>query len=643
MKHGLIKVAAVTPRVHLGDCAANARACARLAVEAAEAGVKVAVFPELSLTGATAWDLLATTPLLRGAIGALLAFAEDTAELDILSVIGLPVAFADRVYNCAAVVAGGSVLGLVPKRHLDAAERRVFAPAPEKNLTYDLTPELGYIPLGVEQLFVSSTLPALRIGVAFGSELVAAGGAAARLASGGATVIACPAVLPELVGAGDRCRLAVRAEAARLVAGCIFSAAGEGESTTDHAYAGRAIIAEGDTILAEHPAFLGEGVTATELDLERLLHDRRIGGFDNAAAGELAEAYFNHALEETALTRPLSAHPFLPADPALRGARCEEVLAIQAAGLKSRISPPWVKKIILGISGGLDSTLAILVMARAMDALGRPRRDIIAVTMPCFGTTVRTRTNATVLCEELGVDFRCVDILAAVNQHFADIGHDPENHNVVYENAQARERTQVLMDIANAEGGMVIGTGDLSELALGWATYNGDHMSMYGVNGGVPKTLIRHIVGHVAATERAAGRNRLADALEDILGTPVSPELLPADASGKIAQITEDLVGPYELHDFYLYYTRRYGFGPEKLFRLCRYAFGSTYDDRTLLHWLETFARRFFNQQFKRSCLPDGPAVGAVGLSPRGGWRMPSDASSALWMAEIAALKELCL
>ncbi|MBQ3508275.1 MAG: NAD(+) synthase, partial [Clostridia bacterium] len=416
---------------------------------------------------------------------------------------------------------------------------------------------------------------------------------------------------------------------------------GEGESTTDNVYGGHRLICECGGVLAESVPFTpGNGLTVTELDLERMTHDRRVSGFDTSANGEITEVYFDLFVEDTDLTRFIDPHPFTPTDPVLRAHICERILTIQAGGLKKRVTAAWAKKLVLGISGGLDSTLALLVMVRAMDLLNRPRTDIIAVTMPCFGTTVRTKTNATVLCEELGVDFRTVNIFDSVNQHFKDIGHDPSVRDVTYENAQARERTQVIMDIANDEGGMVIGTGDLSELALGWATYNGDHMSMYSVNGGVPKTLVRHLVAYAADIERAAGRDKLADALEDILGTPVSPELLPADVEGKIAQRTEDLVGPYELHDFYLYYLLRYGFTPAKLFRMAQYALGGTYDDATLLKWLETFARRFFTQQFKRSCLPDGPAVFDISVSPRGGWSMPSDASSALWLEEIRELKE---
>ncbi len=644
MKHGFVKVAAAVPAVRVGDCTANLNACLALAAEAAGAGVQVLTFPELCLTGATCGDLYTHDRLLAGAMDALLAYTDATAGYDMLSVVGLPVVFADRIYNCAAVVTGGMILGFVPKTRLSAEERRTFAPAPERNLVYDAFPDGRFAPLGTAQIFVCSAMPALRIGVELGRDLWAAVPLSTRLCSAGATVICNPAALPETVGAADLRRGAALSQSARAVAGYITANCGVGESTTDFAFGGHALVAEAGELLAERLPFTdGQTLTVTEVDLERLLHDRRIGDYDNSAVGELVEHSFDLTSVDVTLTRTVSPQPFLPADPAARAHRCELILNIQAQGLATRTSAAWAKKLVLGISGGLDSTLALLVAARAMDALGRPRRDIIAVTMPCFGTTVRTKTNATVLCEELGVDFRCVDIHAAVNQHFADIGHDPAVRDVTYENAQARERTQVIMDIANDEGGMVVGTGDLSELALGWATYNGDHMSMYAVNGGLPKTLIRHVVDHVSATERAKGNDRLADALVDILGTPVSPELLPADEKGEIAQRTEDLVGPYELHDFYLYHMLRYGFAPAKLFCLGRRAFEGVYDDRTLLHWLETLVRRFFAQQFKRSCLPDGPAVGTVGLSPRGGWRMPSDASRALWQAELDDLKNTYL
>ena len=641
MQNGFVKVAAATPVVRVADPTHNAASCAALATEASALGVKVLTFPELCLTGATCGDLYAHDRLLRGALEGLKAYAEATAAYDLVSVVGLPVAFADKIYNCAAVVTGGMVLGLVPKTNLTSAERRVFAPAPAQNLAVDdLLGDGIFVNLGIKQLFVCTNMPALRIGVEVGQDLYATVPPSVRLVSAGATVMCNPSAIPETVGAEEYRSLTVKATSARALCGYITAEAGEGESTTDSVYGGHRIICECGGVLAETAPFAaGQGLTVTELDLERMTHDRRVSGFDTSACGEITEGYFTLGMEDTDLTRFIDPHPFTPADPVLRAHICERILTIQANGLKKRITAAWAKKIVVGISGGLDSTLALLVMVRAMDLLGRPRTDIVAVTMPCFGTTTRTKTNATTLCEELGVDFRTVDIFDAVNQHFKDIGHDPAVRDVTYENAQARERTQVIMDIANDVGGMVIGTGDLSELALGWATYNGDHMSMYSVNGGVPKTLVRELTAYAAASEMEKGNAKLAEALYDILGTPVSPELLPADGDGKIAQKTEDLVGPYELHDFFLYYLLRYGFTPAKLFRMAQYALGVSYGDATVLKWLETFTRRFFTQQFKRSCLPDGPAVFDISVSPRGGWSMPSDAVSTLWLAEIEELK----
>ena len=643
MQHGFIKVAAATPAIRVADPAYNAASCVALAEAAAAVGTKLLVLPELCLTGSTCGDLYSHDRLITGAKEALQSFAAETAHLDLVSVIGLPVALGDKLYNCAAVVCGGQLLGLVPKTNLSPAERRTFSAPPAELLAADILGDGSFVQMGTKQLFVCSSLPSLRFAVEVGQDRNAATPPAMQAVSAGAVIICNPSATPETVDAEETRRLTLRARTTTSLCGYILSEAGEGESTTDYVFGGHHFICEGGEILAESKPFAGGELTVTELDIERMIRDRRVSGFDTSACGHCMETYFGLCVEDTELTRFIDPHPFIPADPALRAPHCERILSIQANGLKKRITAAWAKKIVLGISGGLDSTLALLVMARAMDLLQRPRTDIIAVTMPCFGTTVRTKTNATVLCEELGVDFRTVNIFDAVNQHFKDIGHDPAVRDVTYENAQARERTQVIMDIANDEGGMVVGTGDFSELALGWATYNGDHMSMYSVNGNVPKTLVRELTAYVAASEMEKGNTKLAEALYDILGTPVSPELLPADGEGKIAQKTEDLVGPYELHDFFLYYLLRYGFTPAKLFRMARYALGEIYDDATILKWLETFHRRFFTQQFKRSCLPDGPAVFGISVSPRGGWAMPSDAVSSLWMAEINELKEAYL
>ena len=643
MQHGFIKVAAATPALRLADTNYNAAICKELAIQAAAKGVKLIVFPELCLTGATCGDLYAHNRLIQGAKEDLQFFAAETAHLDLVSVIGLPVALGDKLYNCAAVVCGGTVLGLVPKTNLSPAERRVFSAPPAEVLVTDILGDGSFVQMGTKQLFVCSSLPSLRFAVEVGADRSVAVSPAMQAVSAGAVIVCNPSATPETVDAEALRRQTVCARTTASLCGYILSEAGEGESTTDCVFGGHRIVCENGEVLAESAPFASGELTVTELDVERMIRDRRVSSFDTSACGHCIENYFDLCTEDTELTRFIDPHPFIPADSALRAAHCERILTIQANGLKKRITAAWAKKIVLGISGGLDSTLALLVMVRAMDLLKRPRTDIVAVTMPCFGTTSRTKNNATVLCEELGVDFRTVNIFDSVNQHFKDIGHDPNVRDVTYENAQARERTQVLMDMANDEGGMVIGTGDLSELTLGWATYNGDHMSMYSVNGNIPKTLVRELTAYVAATEASKGNAKLSEALYDILGTPVSPELLPADGEGKIAQKTEDLVGPYELHDFFLYHLLRYGFTPAKLFRMAQYALGETYDDTTILKWLETFHRRFFTQQFKRSCLPDGPAVFAVGVSPRGGWAMPSDAVSSLWMAEIGELKEVYL
>ena len=641
MKNSFIKVAAATPSVRLADPLHNAAACAHLADLSFAEGVKLVVFPELCLTGATCGDLYTHSRLIEGSREALQAFAAETAGLDLVSIVGLPVALGDKLYNCAAVVSGGAVLGLVPKTNLSPAERRVFSTPPTGLLVTDILGDGSFVQMGVSQLFVCSSMPTFRFCVEVGQDRGAAVPPTAPSVSAGALVICNPSATPEIMGAEESRRLTAKVRTTNFVCGYILAEAGNGESTTDHVFGGHRIICEMGEILDEHTPFeSGEQLTITELDLERMLHDRRVGNFDTSSSGHCMENYFDIGVEDTDLTRPIDPRPFIPADPARLAAHCERILTIQAEGLAKRITAAFAKKVVLGISGGLDSTLALLVMDKAMSILGRPRTDILAVTMPCFGTTERTKSNATILCEELGVDFRTVNIFDSVNQHFKDIGHDPTVRDVTYENAQARERTQILMDIANDEGGMVVGTGDLSELALGWATYNGDHMSMYSVNGNVPKTLVRELVAHVAASEQEQGRDKLAEALYDVLGTPVSPELLPADESGSIAQKTEDLVGPYELHDFFLYYFLRYGFTPAKLFRMAQNAWGETYDGATILKWLETFTRRFFSQQFKRSCLPDGPAVFGISLSPRGGWDMPSDAVSSLWLAEINELKE---
>ena len=480
-------------------------------------------------------------------------------------------------------------------------------------------------------------MPSLTLAVEIGADLHTLYAPSLSHSAAGATVICHPAAMPEVASKKPALDVILSAHTARTHTAYITALAGDGESTTDNAFGGKKLVVENGEVVAASVPFDGSELLITEIDLERLMHDRRRANLVDPGSCHTVVP-FSLSICETKLTRKLDATPFFPVAPAELAAHCERVLTVAAAGLRTRIVRAYAKKIVIGISGGLDSTLALLTMVRAMDSLGRPRTDIVAVTMPCFGTTARTKTNATVLCEELGVTFRCVDIFDAVNVHFRDIGHDPDLRDVTYENAQARERTQVLMDIANDCGGMVIGTGDLSELALGWATYNGDHMSMYGVNASIPKTLVGHVVRYCAIQAKENGQEKVAAALFDILDTPVSPELLPANADGKIAQKTEDLVGPYELHDFYLYYFIRYGFSPTKIYRMAQNAWGEKYSDEVLKKWLQVFFKRFFAQQFKRSCLPDGPQVGEISLSPRGSWQMPSDAASALWMNEVEKL-----
>lgn len=634
MKNGFIKVAAATPALRVADPAFNGSEMQKIAQHAAQEGVRVLVFPELCITGYTAGDLFFSEVLTRGARTALNTYLQGTAALDLISVVGLPLVWRGKLYNCAAVCQGGNLLGIVPKscilNHGACCEARYFASAPTAP-SATVTWDGKEIPFGADLTFTCAEFSALTLAVRIGETH--------DMTASPATLLCNPTASPEIVGADTYRRTILGAQSAALIAGLVSASAGEGESTTDLVFGGHCLIYENGTLLAEKAPFdHSSELLISEIDVERLVYERRrINTFasDDTAQREIV---FSLPVTKTVLTRPIDPHPFIPADPTERARRCEKILSIQATGLKGRVERAYAKKLVLGISGGLDSTLALLVMVRAMDQLKRPRKDILAVTMPCFGTTKRTKNNATVLCEELGVDFRCVDIFDAVNVHFRDIGHDPSDRNVTYENSQARERTQILMDIANDCGGMVIGTGDLSELALGWATYNGDQMSMYGVNASIPKTLVRHLVAYCADEYEANGNAKIAAALRDVLNTPVSPELLPANENGEIAQKTEDLVGPYELHDFYLFYMLRYGFSPEKLYRMAKLALGNVYDDETLRKWLKIFVRRFFNQQFKRSCMPDGPKVGSVGLSPRGDWHMPSDASSALWLAEAESL-----
>ena len=638
MKYGFIKVAAASPALRVADCRYNAEQSVAAMQRAAAAGVRLLVLPELGLTGYTCGDLLLQPVLQQGALHALQTLLAVSAGLPMTTVAGLPLEVEGKLYNCAAVLHGRKILGVVPKTNLpnygEFYEARWFTPAPAEAKAISL---LGQqVPFGTDLLFCCRELPEYKLAVEICEDLWVALPPSTRHAMAGATVIANCSASDETIGKAEYRRELITGQSARLMAGYLYADAGRGESTTDMVFAGHDLIAENGRLLAETALFTNEMIV-TEIDVHRLTAERRRTNTWRAAdSAGYTIIPFSLPAEVTTLTRLIDPHPFVPADSAERKQRCEAILTMQAEGLRRRLEHIGCPCAVLGISGGLDSTLALLVAVRALDLLGRPRTDMIAVTMPGFGTTHRTRSNAELLCEKLGVTLRTVSIAAAVRQHFKDIGHDESVTDTTYENAQARERTQVLMDIANQENGIVVGTGDLSELALGWATYNGDHMSMYGVNGSIPKTLVRYLVRHAAET---CGDEALAAVLYDILDTPVSPELLPADEGGRIAQKTEDLVGPYELHDFFLYHFIRYGCPPQKLLYLAENAFAERYDRAVLLKWLRTFCRRFFQQQFKRSCLPDGPKVGSVTLSPRGDWRMPSDASAALWLREIDELE----
>ena len=642
MKHGFFKVAAASPNVTVADCSANVQEMIKVAENAHKDGVRMLVFPELSITGYTCADLFYSEVLIERSTSALSDYLAKSNIGDMISIIGLPLFVNDKIYNCAAFCQNKQILGIVPKTNISSYgeyyESRHFAKFTGDAILVDVCGDT--VPFGNNIIFSCSDMPTLKIGIEICEDLWVSTPPSSTLATAGATVIANPAASSEVVGKDEYRRMLVTSQSARAICGYVFANAYEGESTTDSVYSGHSIIAEDGNIIAERKPFDNneKKYITSEIDLQRISHERRRINTHTASNSEnFCFVDFSLKKELAPLSRKISKSPFVPEDKKELASRCETILGIQARGLAQRIVKAHASSCVIGISGGLDSCLALIVCARAMDILGRPRTDILGVTMPCFGTTKRTKSNAEILCDELGVSFRCVDISRSVKAHFEDIGHDEQNRNVVYENAQARERTQVLMDIANTSGGIVVGTGDLSELALGWATYNGDHMSMYGVNGGVPKTLIRLIIAHCA---EIAEKEELSGVLFDILDTPVSPELLPADDNGNIAQKTEDIVGPYELHDFYLFYMLRYGMSPDKLFRLAKYAFGDSYDDATLIKCLENFVKRFFAQQFKRSCLPDGPKVGSVSVSPRGDLKMPSDASCAEWLKEIEKLKK---
>ena len=633
MKQGFVKVAAVTPDIRVADVEFNKEQICRKMDEAAASGAKIIVFPELCVTGYTCSDLFTQDVLLDHAREVLTEIAAHTRDMDALVFVGAPLAVDGELYNVAAAMNHGKILGLTTKTFLpnygEFYEMRQFREGPEKAREIEFDGEM--VPFGPKILFTAKQMEHLIVAAEICEDVWSPVPPSIEAVREGATVIANCSASDETIGKATYRESLIEGQSARLIAGYIYSNAGEGESTTDLVFGGHNLIAENGTILAESKRF-ENGIIYSEIDVNRLMSERRKNTtFKTAKERTLTRVPFDIEITETELTRVFPSRPFVPSENRERAKRCEEILTIQAMGLKKRLEHTHAKCAVVGISGGLDSTLALLVTAKAFDELGLDRKHIISVTMPCFGTTDRTYNNACKMSLSLGAELREVPIAAAVMQHFKDIGHDPEDHSVTYENSQARERTQVIMDIANANGGMVIGTGDMSELALGWATYNGDHMSMYGVNASVPKTLVRHLVQYYADT---TDDKELQEVLYDVLDTPVSPELLPPK-DGKIAQKTEDLVGPYELHDFFLYYFLRFGYAPSKIYRIAKYSFAGEYDDETIYKWLRTFCRRFFAQQFKRSCLPDGPKAGTVALSPRGDWRMPSDACVTSWMRDL--------
>lgn len=632
MQYGFVRAAALAPKIKVADTRYNAQEIIRLMKEAYGNGARIIVFPELCITGYTCGDLFLQELLLRKAQEALREIVKASEGMGGLFFVGLPMEIRGKLYNVAAAFSAGELLGLVPKTHIpnysEFYELRHFAKAPFEYSFIDWDQEEP-VPFGTNLLFSCADMPSLVVAAEICEDVWAPCPPSTFHALQGATVVVNLSASDEITGKDAYRRDLLRIHSARLVCGYVYASAGEGESSTDLVFGGHHLICENGTLLRESRRFHNECIYG-DLDVERLAGERR--RLSTYEIEEDSEDYliieYSMEEEDTELDRFVDKAPFVPGRKEDREKRCEEILEIQAMGLKKRMEHTGCKSAVLGISGGLDSTLALLVAARAADYLGLDRSCITAVTMPCFGTTDRTYTNACELTRRLGAQLMEVDIREAVTVHFRDIAHDSSVHDVTYENAQARERTQVLMDVANRTGGMVIGTGDMSELALGWATYNGDHMSMYGVNASVPKTLVRHLVRYCADT---CQDKKLSEILQDILDTPVSPELLPPE-DGMISQKTEDLVGPYELHDFYLYHMLRFGFAPDKIYYLAKKAFAGEYEDETILKWLKIFCRRFFTQQFKRSCLPDGPKVGTVAVSPRGDLRMPSDACAELWL-----------
>jgi len=660
MNNGFITVAAAVPSVRVADCSYNMTQIEELIAQAEEKGVEIVVFPELSITGYTCQDLFRQDHLMTQAEHAVLKLLNYTRKLDVISIIGTPVLVGNLLLNCAIVIQRGEILGIVPKTYLpnysEFYEKRWFASSQDLHPTEIRFAEKKLMVSALPQIF--RTYQDVKFGVEICEDVWAPTPASNHLTLAGADLVFNLSASDELIGKHDYLKSLLAQQSARTISGYVYSGCGFGESTQDLVFGGNAIIYENGHLLAEGERFsFKPQLVVSQIDVEKLRSERRCNTtFVNAQRPSSAERHacdevfvdcqpsIHHSGEPTATTllpyRTINPHPFIPSEDKMEQS-CEEIFNIQVAGLAKRLVHTHSQKVVIGISGGLDSTLALLVCVKTFDKLGYDRKGIIGITMPGFGTSNRTYHNAVSLMEHLGITLREISIAKAVMQHFEDIGHDATVHDVTYENCQARERTQILMDLSNQVGGLVIGTGDLSELALGWATYNGDHMSMYGVNASIPKTLVTYLVKYVAQSGMDAASKAT---LLDIVDTPISPELVPTDSNGHIQQKTEDLVGPYELHDFFLYHFLRFGYRPQKLYLLAQRAFDGTtpeagvYDNATIKKWLSTFLRRFFNQQFKRSCLPDGPKVGSVSLSPRGDWRMPSDASAATWLAECNAL-----
>ncbi len=638
MKDGFLKTAAATPLIRVADCGFNAQQIMKIMDRAAQQGVRLLVLPELCITGYTCSDLFLQESLLDSAWQALLQLAEHSRGQNMVTVAGLPVRVKGVLYNAAAVLCEGKILGMVPKTFIPNYSEFYEARHFHSGAGVDTMVRAGgaLVPFSTDLLFCCRQMPQFVLGIEICEDLWAPCPPGIRHALNGATVIANPSASDETTGKDIYRRQLVCGQSGSRVCAYVYADAGEGESSTDLVFASHNLICENGSLLAEAERFKNQAA-ATELDLQKIVSERRrMITFQPRFDASYRTVEFDLQPQHTQLTRWVDPHPFVPERASDRERRCEEILTIQAMGLKKRLDHTGCSRAVIGISGGLDSTLALLVTVRAFDMLGIARQNIEAVTMPCFGTTDRTYRNACRLVERLGASLKEVNIREAVTLHFRDIGQDSAVHDVTYENGQARERTQILMDIANRTGALVVGTGDLSELALGWATYNGDHMSMYGVNASVPKTLVRHLVRYYADQTDSPD---LKETLLDILDTPVSPELIPPE-NGTISQKTEDLVGPYELHDFFLYHVMRFGRHPALVYRLAKKAFAGEFEDEIILKWLKTFYRRFFAQQFKRSCLPDGPKVGSVALSPRGDLRMPSDASVRVWMQELDQLQD---